>query len=167
MGSCHVAVCLCDPAIEELPQLEYDLESAKEELRKKFLEGRSAPKKRKFDLVIEVKLEEETHKRNRKKVDYFVDKKIRTKKDMDSIIKEPLIKKTKADKNTKNDEEVSEQKKVKGDQHQDRGKDVTAKKNKSVDKSDPENDKEMKHEGEKQNDHAKREKKKTNKKIKA
>lgn len=173
LGSSHVAVCLCDPSTEELPQLEYDLESAREELRRKFLEGRSAPKKRKFDLGVELKSEDEKHKRNRKKVDYVVDKKTRTKKDKGSVIKKlvtaTINRLNTVNKKTKKEKEEEEEYKNK-EQIADRleDQDITAKKKKSIDKSNPEHDKEMANEQEDSRaDIVKEDKKKANKKVKA
>jgi len=146
-----------------LPQLEYDLESAREELHRKFLESRPAPKKRKFDLEV-IPSAEEKHKRTRKKIDYVVDKKTRAKRAI-TVAKsatEAVSKEKKVSEGV--EEEKSEKRVFKGGKinHE---QDVTAKKKKSVDKSDPKHDKEMAHEAEVLV--AKEVKKKSNKKDKA
>ncbi len=124
--------------MSELPQLEYDLEIAKEELRKKYFASKSIPKKRKFDLGINIK-EEEITKRNTKKIDYN-DKKSRVKKENN------LVKNMKSKKNQEKEPKYN-----------------TSRKQSSNDKSDPQQDKLMILENEKKEDVFE---KKINKKIK-
>ncbi len=113
--------------MSELPQLEYDLEIAKEELRKKYFASKSIPKKRKFDLGINIK-EEEITKRNTKKIDYN-DKKSRVKKENN------LVKNMKSKKNQEKEPKYN-----------------TSRKQSSNDKSDPQQDKLMILENEKKED---------------
>jgi hypothetical protein len=117
--------------MEKLPELEYDFEAAREEIRRKHLESKPVSKKRKIDLGLELEKIGEEHKRERKKIDYQVDKKTRTQKE------------TSKKNGNKEKSENKEIKKKEGENYRE-DKDNTGKKKKSFDITSPKHDKEMK-----------------------